>query len=135
MQKEVQKKYVELQLLNQQIKSAQEQFILLQQQLNELMNLEVSIIELKDIKKNSEFFSSIGSGILVSSKLTDNEHVLVNVGAGILIEKNINEAVDLIKSQIKNVNVSLESIREQLNNAVMYSEKLTNEVNEMSLKR
>ena len=134
MKKEVQKKYVELQMLNQQIKQVHEQFIFLQQQLNELSNLEVSVSELKDIKKDSDMFSSVGSGIFVNSKLNNNQSVIVNIGAGILVEKSLKDALDLIRSQITSVNSSLGTIKEQLNNAVIYSEKLTNELNEVASK-
>ena len=65
MNQELQKKYVELQILNEQIKKIHEQFIFLQQQLNELSNLELTVTDMNDIKKDSEIFSSIGSAILI----------------------------------------------------------------------
>jgi len=134
MNKDIQQKYVELQMLNQQIQQVHEQFTFLQQQLNELNTLEMSVTDLKDIKKGSEIFSSLGSGIFVNSKLENNQKVVVNIGSGVLIEKNIEDGVNLIKSQITNVNSSLEAVRNQLSKAAMYSEKLTQELNELSLK-
>lgn len=132
MKQEIQKKYVELQLLNQHIKQVQEQFVFLQQQLNELMNLEISISELKEIKDESEIFSSLGSGIFINSKILNKEKVLVNIGSGILVEKNLIDAVQLIKNQSNVVSTSIENIREQLTKAMMYSEELSNELNQLS---
>lgn len=134
MNKEVQQKYIELQLLNQQIKKVQEQFLLFQQQLAELTSLEASLVEMKDIKKNVDMFSSLGSGIFVNSKIIDNENVLVNVGSGIIVQKSVSEAVNLVKSQIETINKSLESIKEQLVQASSYSQQLTEELNKLAQK-
>ena len=134
MKQEIQQKYIELQILNQQIKKIQEQFMLLQQQLAELTSLELSLAEMKDVKKDSEVFSSLGSGIFVNSKLSATENVLVNVGAGVLVTKTIDEAVNLVKTQINNINQSQETIKEELTKAVMYSEQLTQELNELASK-
>ena len=134
MQKDLQQKYVELQMLNQQIKQVHEQFMFLQQQLSELTNLEININEMNDIKKDSEIFSSLGPGIFVTSKLTNSASVLVNVGSGILVEKSLQEAIGLIKFQAKNVTESLEAIKEQLNTSISYSQKLENEMNVLAQK-
>ena len=134
MKQEIQQKYIELQILNQQIKKIQEQFMLLQQQLAELTSLELSLAEMKDVKKDSEVFSSLGSGIFVNSKLSATENVLVNVGAGVLVTKTVDEAVNLVKTQINNINQSQETIKEELTKAVMYSEQLTQELNELASK-
>ena len=134
MNQELQKKYVELQLLNEQIKKIHEQFIFLQQQLNELSNLELTVTDMKEVKKDSEIFSPLGSGIFVNSKLTNTATVLVNIGAGILVEKNLQEAVNLINFQAKNVHESIESIKTELTKAVNYSQNLESEINEMAQK-
>ena len=131
MKEEIQKKYLELQILNKQIKNVQEQFISLQQQLNELNNLEVSLTELKDVKNNKEIFSVLGSGVFVKSKLIDNENVLVNVGDGVLVKKKLNEALDLVKLQANNISGSIVIIKEELKKAILFNESLTNEINEM----
>ncbi|MEK6936747.1 MAG: prefoldin subunit alpha [Nanoarchaeota archaeon] len=131
MKQEIQQKYIELQILNQQIKKVQEQFMLLQQQLAELTSLETSLIEMNDIKKDSEIFSSIGSGIFVNSKLADPGNVMVNVGAGILVTKTVEEAIKLVKVQVENVNKSQEAVKEELTKAATYSEQLTQELNEL----
>ena len=131
MKEEIQKKYLELQILNKQIKNVQEQFISLQQQLNELNNLEESLTELKDVKNNKEIFSVLGSGVFVKSKLIDNENVLVNVGDGVLVKKKLNEALDLVKLQANNISGSIVIIKEELNKAILFNESLTNEINEM----
>ncbi len=132
MKEEIQQKYIELQILNQQIKKVQEQFMILQHQLGELTTLETSMIEMRDIKKDSEVFSSLGSGIFINSKLADPGNVIVNVGAGVLVTKTLDEAMHLVKTQITNINQSQEAVKEELTKAAMYSEQLTVELNELS---
>lgn len=132
MNQEIQQKYIELQILNQQIKKVQEQFMLFQQQLAELINLETSLLDMKDTKKDSEIFSSLGSGIFINSKLSDHENVLVNVGAGVLVTKTVDDAIKLVKTQIENVTQAQESVKEELTKAAMYSEQLTQELNELA---
>ena len=134
MKEQIQQKYMELQVLNQQIKKVHEQFMFLQQQLAELTNLETSLVEMKDIKKDSEVFSSLGSGIFVNSKLTDPENVIVNVGAGVLVKKTLDEAIKLVKTQIGNANTSQAAVKEELTKAATYSEQLSKELNELASK-
>jgi len=131
MKEEIQKKYIELQLLNQQIKQIQEQYMLMQRQINELAALENNLMELKNTSRESEMFSSLGSGVYVANKLADNGKVLVNVGNGVLVEKELSEAVILVKNQIGELGKAVENIREQLVKASMHNDELTNEVNEM----
>ena len=132
MKQEIQQKYIELQFLNQQIKKVQEQFMFFQQQLAELINLETSLLDMKNIKEDSELFSSLGSGIFVNSKLVDPKNVLVNVGASVLVTKTVEEAIKLIKTQIENVNKSQETIKEELTKAATFSGQLTQELNELA---
>ncbi|MBI2672472.1 prefoldin subunit alpha [Candidatus Woesearchaeota archaeon] len=131
MKEEIQKKYIELQLLNQQIKQIQEQYMLMQRQLNELAALQNNLMEIKDSNKEPEMFSSLGSGVYVASRLLDNKNVLVNVGNGVLVEKELSEAGNLIKTQMEELTKTMEKVREQLIKASVHNEELANEVNEM----
>ena len=106
----------------------------LQQHLSELSSLEYSLAEMKTVKKDSEIFSSLGSGIFVNSKLSSQDKVIVNVGAGLLVTKTVEEALKLVKTQMENVNNSAENIKEELSKAVAYSEKLSEDLNEMVAK-
>ena len=115
----------ELQAELQQITNALQQFEGYSKQLqveidtlnNYLVDLQRSkstISNLKDEKKPDETLISLGSGIMMKAKPLDTKKVLINVGAGVIIEKNINDSIEEIDKRITEVEEQLASRTEQL---------------------
>jgi len=100
MNKEVQKKYIEMQTVQQQIAQISEQNELLQQQRMELANTVESLNDLKRIESEKELLTPISQGIFVSSKVGKVKELFVNVGSGIIVKKNVDDAVKLIEGQV-----------------------------------
>jgi len=99
-------KYIELQVLDQQIKNIQKQLQMIDDQMIELIITRQSIDELKDVKLKSEILSPIASGIFVKSDIKDNNEFIVNVGSNVAVKKTREEVKELIEKQlyeIKNV--------------------------------
>ena len=96
---ELSQKYLEFQLLNQQIQQAQQQLQLLTKQITELKTLSKNLQELSKSKKDSEMYTNLGVGVNIKSKLTDIKKLLVNVGAGILVQKTPEETIKIVDKQ------------------------------------
>src|SRR3989338_2449099 len=88
-QKEMQEKYIELQLLDQQIKQMQKQIQLVEQQVMELSSVKQSLDEIKNIEKGTEVLAPLSSGIFAKAEIKDIDKLLVNVGADVVIEKDL----------------------------------------------
>ncbi len=68
--------------------------------INEL-NAAKTSMEKFDRIKNSNILSPIGSSIFISAKATEEAKVLVGVGGGYLIEKEIAKAIEYLSSRIE----------------------------------
>jgi len=89
----------------------------LQQQLGNLQlnyaSVELAIQTLENIAKLSkgdQMLLPVGSGAYIKSKVEDNEVALVDVGAGVVVEKSIPDAVKFLGTRIND----MDSTREKL---------------------
>ena len=89
----------------------------LQQQLGNLQlnyaSVELAIQTLGNIAKLSkgdQMLLPVGSGAYIKSKVEDNEVALVDVGAGVVVEKSIPDAVKFLETRIND----MDSTREKL---------------------
>ena len=92
--------YMEYQALDQRIKQLQKQLELITQQIMEATSTSQSIEEFRNAKAGSEIFVPLTSGIFAKATLKDTSELLVNVGAGTVVAKDISSAKKLIVSQI-----------------------------------
>lgn len=65
---------------------------------------------LTKIKKDEGMLLPIGSGAYIKSKVESNEVALIDVGAGVIVEKQIPEAVTLLKSKMSEI----DSVKDKL---------------------
>ena len=96
---ELQEKYMQFQMLQQQLQQAQKQLKLFEEQLHELAHTKEALDELKGTGVGTELLVPMSSGIFIKAKLDNNEHVNINVGANVAVQKNITEAKKLIEEQ------------------------------------
>ena len=110
-QKELQEKYTEFQILNLQLQEIQKQMQNLDQQNIELEMTKQELDEFNKIKKGTDVLVSIEPGIFARAKLEDNENMLVNVGSGVVVDKNMKETKKLLEKQQDEIN----NLKNQLN--------------------
>lgn len=99
-QKEVNEKYVELQVASNQLKQIEQQVEVLDNQIIEVLSIIQSIEEFKNIASNSKSLAPIANGIFVESKIENTENLLVNVGSGIVVKKSIDETKQMLEFQL-----------------------------------
>ena len=131
-EQEAQQKYIELQLLEQQVNQLQHQFSLLEQQSIELKSLSENIEEIKNIKINTRTFSSLGNGIFLESELKDNKELLVNVGANVIVKKSIEDTKKIITNQTLEIDKLKAQIEEQLQKLTIHSIDLQEELSKLN---
>ena len=66
-----------------------------------------------DNKTDSETLVPMGLGTFVKTKLIPNQKLILNVGAGIAIEKDQNYAINFLESRLKEFQVALQDISGQ----------------------
>ena len=129
---EIQKKYLELQLLVRQINDLQQQIITIQTQTLELRNLKENIEKFKEIKPESESYVPLGLNIFAKSKLTDNKEFLVAVGSNIMVTKTLDETADLIGKQVIEIEKIVIELEAQLNELDLKGQDLQMELVDLS---
>lgn len=93
-------KYMHLQMLDQQIKSAQQQVQALEQQISELKNILTALDEFKNLKINDAILVPLATGIYFNAKIQNIEELMVNVGANVTVKKDNESTKKLVEQQI-----------------------------------
>lgn len=109
---EVQQKYLQLQLLDQQIKQVQQQLQTVATQLNELAYSIQSLDDFSKVKPGAEIFVPVVTGVFVKAELKDSKNVNINVGSNVAVNKSIDDSKILLEDQFK----ELENIQLKLSN-------------------
>ncbi len=109
-QREMQQKYLELQIIDQQLKQLQKQIQTIDAQIIELNNTKANIDDLENIKPGSGVLIPVNPGIFFKGVIKNSKEFKVNVGANTVVNKSATETKELINQQIN----EMSDVREQL---------------------
>lgn len=93
--------YMEYKSIDEHIKQLQKQLEVLTNHLVEMHSTNGSLEDLEKIKKDREMFVPISSGIFAKGTISNTSELLVNVGANVVVSKDIASAKKLIQHQIE----------------------------------
>lgn len=127
----VNEKYLELQILTQQIRQLQQHIANLENQIVELEVLEDNLEEIKKIKEGGDILVSLGAGIFAKGQLKDNKKVVMNVGANTMVKKDVDEAKAVVKDQSEQVKRLVMDITEELEKAAIRVQNLQQDIQEV----
>lgn len=128
MEQEQQEKYMKLQMLSQQMKTTQEQLGQLQNQEAQLTKTLETLDQFKESKVGSEAFVSLGTGIFTKAELKANNKLLVNVGAGVVVEKDVAGTKVLIEEQMKEISQVNVKLTQDLQKLAMEAHNIEHEL-------
>jgi len=123
----------------------QEQIFLLQQLQAEseavqrkIVELELMSVELDKTIESLEYFESLdgsvealmnlGGGVFAYVDVKDSKKMLVDVGAGIIIEKKVEEAIETLKKKKEKVNENIAKLEQVLQQIVNQARKIQEEL-------
>ena len=95
--------YMQFQLVDQQIKQMQKQLEMVTHQLIELDSTSSSLDEFGRIQSGKEILVPMSSGIFAKANVKDTSELLVNVGANVVVKKDISSTKRLIQKQVEEV--------------------------------
>ena len=102
--KDLQEKFYAYQLLVEQQKVLSEQLLLLTQGMEDCLGTEELIGELQG-NKTRDMIASVGKDCFMEAGIKENK-IIVNLGAGVLVKKNLAEALKIIESRRKEMEKS-----------------------------
>ena len=124
--KKAQEMYMQFQAVEGHISQFQKQLEMVTHQLIELNSTNNSLDEFSKVNTGKEIFVPLSSGIFARAAITDTSELLVNVGANVVVKKNIASAKKLIQDQIEQIKKIQKQVIEEL-------EKLTNHAAQLEM--
>ena len=125
---ELTQKYMEFQLLNQQIQQSQQQFQMITQQVVELKNLNNNLSQLSKVESGSEMYNNLGVGVHVKSTIKDFKNLLVNVGSGVFVQKSPKQTIEILDKQITELEKFTKTAEENMQKTMSRAEELKQEI-------
>ena len=119
-----QNKYLQLQMLDQQIKQVQQYVQRFDQQLVEIRNVIGSLKELSGLKKGESILAPLASGIFIKAKLEDSNEVKVNVGSDTVVTKSREDAVKMLEEQESEISQYKSDTMARFNELIKKAEEL-----------
>lgn len=133
-EKQIQQKYIELQIIEQQMKQYQQELLTLQVQLQELVSLEESLKSIES-SKNNKILTTLSPGVFVKTELKNAKEVLMNVGSGVVVPKTTKETLDITKDQILKIQAMAHKLEQDLQLFVQHAVSLQKELQQALSKK
>ena len=97
--------YVQLQLLNQQLQDLDQSINQANEQIEHALVATQTLETLQTAQKDQELLIPLGAGSFLEVKAGSVDKVKLAVGANIVVDKDISEAISSIKSQLQELHV------------------------------
>lgn len=92
--------YMEVKALDEQIKSMNAHLERIDEQIAELNSNKIVLNKFSDLKVGDELKVPITSGVYINAELKSKKKLLVNVGAGMTVEKTPEQVTKILDSQL-----------------------------------
>ncbi len=130
-QQELQERYIELQLIDQQIKQFQQQLQTFDSKLQELVVTHEALKSLNDTKSGTKILVPVSSGIFVDAELKDVKQLKLNIGADVSVVKSLPETQKLVDEQIDEIQKYRDQTSLQLNVLVGKAQEIESKISKM----
>jgi prefoldin alpha subunit len=124
---DIQKKIVEFQILDTNLKMLQEKAGLVNQKLEDLQRTKIAIEDLKNAKP-SKALVPLGSGNFVYGSVENCDDIIVGIGSDVAVKKKREKALEFLGSRIKDLENDLNTVLKQSSVFVMQLEKVQQEI-------
>jgi prefoldin alpha subunit len=124
---DLQKKIVEFQILDTNLKMLQEKAGLVNQKLEDLQRTKISIEELKNVKP-SKALVPLGSGNFVYGSIENCNDIIVGIGSDVAVRKKREKALEFLGSRIKDLENDMNTVLKQSSVFVMQLERVQQEI-------
>ncbi len=113
IREELERKSVQLQILQANMQIIREKERALSHRLMELEETKQAIRDIRSVKAESEILVPLGSGNFISGKISGAEKILVGVGGGIAIKKSPDEALKFLDERAAETNSAIQELESQ----------------------
>lgn len=128
----LQKFYLEFQMLDQHIKQLEKQSASINDQLMEFIMTIQSLDDMKNTDEKTEILVPLSSGIYAKAELKDNKNLIVNVGSNIALIKDVGSTKKMIEDQINEIKKLQENLVNQLQTQTLKATSLEQEISKIA---
>ena len=116
-EEELRRLSLEIRFLEQTAEAIQSRINMVNAVITDLVYASMALEGLEKEKENSELLVPIGSNSYIKAKLENPDKVIVGMGAGVSVEKTLQEAKEIVKNRQKNLEKTRMSLQQQLSQA------------------
>ena len=91
----------------------------------------IESLKLLQQKPNSDTLVPIGMGTYVQTKISSNDKIVLNIGAGIAVEKTCDSAINYLEARIKEIEVALQDTSVKKQEAIARLEQGKEQMNQL----
>lgn len=99
---------------------------------NKLIEVQNTLNSLEEVEKSEEVLFPVGAEAYVHGKITEKNKMIVEIGAGIAMEKTLEEAKQVLNERKENITKILENIQKDMVSISSRMEDLGTEIQESS---
>jgi prefoldin alpha subunit len=113
-EEELRRLSVEMRYFEQTAEAIQSRINMVNAVITDLTYASIALEGLEKEKENSELLVPIGSNSYIKAKLENPDKVIVGMGAGVSVEKTLQEAKEIVKNRQENLEKTRVSLQQQL---------------------
>jgi prefoldin alpha subunit len=112
-EEELRRLSLEMRLLEQTAETLQQRISMITAAMTELSYANMTLESVEKEKEDTELLVPIGGGSYLKAKLAAPDKVVVGIGAGVSVEKTLQEAKAVVKERIEELEKTLNSVQQQ----------------------
>ncbi|MEM2999732.1 MAG: prefoldin subunit alpha [Candidatus Bathyarchaeia archaeon] len=112
-EEELRRLSLEMRLLEQTAETLQQRISMLTAAITDLSYAQMTLESVEKEKENTDLLVPIGGGSYLKAKLAAPDKVVVGIGAGISVEKTLQEAKAMVKERLEELEKTLNSVQQQ----------------------
>jgi len=112
-EEELRRLSLEMRLLEQTAETLQQRISMITAAMTDLSYANMTLESVEKEKEDTELLVPIGGGSYLKAKVAAPDKVVVGIGAGVSVEKTLQEAKAIVKERLEEVEKSLNSVQQQ----------------------
>ena len=117
VEEEIRRLSVELRFLEQTAEAIRSRINMVNAVITDLTYANMTLEGLEKEKENSELLVPIGGNSYIKTKLENPDKVIVGMGAGVSVEKTMQETKEIVKKRLENLDKTRKSLQQQFTQA------------------
>jgi len=111
---EIRRMLVELRLLEGSARTIESRLAVVDTALSEMLIASSTLEGIKNTPKGTEALIPVGAGSFIRVELADSEKIVMGVGAGVSLEKSVNDSIESLKNRQDDLEKLRTSLQQQL---------------------